>query len=538
MNSKDQEIEKRRILDPLIDKVFGSSRSSRNKNKSVSKRTEALAGRISSDLTAMVKMTIKIQTAVQKNQDSILTKPEIGADTGKASKILDNMLSFMQKSREQDTQEFDTQSSFNEMNAYAEADRHKEVMDVFIQATKKKRAAEKNMAKESKKRKVDVKKEEKKPEPAKKGEPPKKTETKPAETPKQKETPKEDPKKGAADKARSDKAAKDAKDAADKARLDKAAKDAKDATDKARSDKAAKDAADKARSDKKPTAEPVEKVKPSALKEKVKEGAKTAARAGAIVGVAAIQKGLLMPGAEAASAIDNASKLVGVDRALMYAMAKQESGFNPAAGAKTSSAKGLYQFISGTWAEMVKRYGTKYPILNKGPYDPEANAIAGALFIKDNSAILAKSKIPINATNIYAAHFLGASGATTLLTANPDADATKLMPKAAAANEYIFYKTSGKQILKDQPKTVSQVVETLFQKVGQYQEKYSQVLNASNVGSQLDETSQENSDIKKDLSQQSSGPTILVNQNNINNQQKTVVTNPQRTEELNPTMRR
>jgi hypothetical protein len=486
MTSDKQEIEKRRILDPLIDKVFGSSRSSKNKNKSVSKRTEALAGRISNDLTAMVKMTTKIQTSVQKNEDSILTKPEVG-DTGKSAKILDNMLSFMQKSREQDTQEFQTQSSFNELNANVDVDRHKEIMDVFIEATKKKRQAEKDMAKESKKRKADAKKEEKKPEPAKKGEPPPKAEPKPAEAPATKPTQPAAPAKPA------------------------------------------------------PTAKPVEAPAtpsaPSAVMQTVKEGAKTAARAGAIVGVATVQKGLLMPGAEAASAIDNASKQVGVDRALMYAMAKQESGFDPSAGAKTSSAKGLYQFISGTWAEMVRRYGTTYPILNKGPYDPEANAIAGALFIKDNSAILAKAKIPINATNIYAAHFLGAGGATTLLTANPDADATKLMPKAAAANEYIFYKTSGKQILKDQPKTVSQVVETLFQKVGQYQEKYSQVLNGQNVGTQLAETSQQNTDIKKDLAQQSSGSTIVVSQNTTNNQQKTVVMNAPRKEELNPTMR-
>jgi hypothetical protein len=151
MNSKDQEIEKRRILDPLIDKVFGSSRSSGIKN--VSKRTEALASRISNDLTSIVKMTLKIQTAIQRNQESILTKPVAGLDTSKAVKILDNMLSFMQKSREQDTQDFDTQYSFNEINEYAAADRHKEIMDVFIQATKKKRQVQNKMAREAKSRK-------------------------------------------------------------------------------------------------------------------------------------------------------------------------------------------------------------------------------------------------------------------------------------------------------------------------------------------------------------------------------------------------
>jgi UDP-N-acetylglucosamine 2-epimerase (hydrolysing) len=37
-------------------------------------------------------------------------------------------------------------TEFNEMNEYAAADRHKEIMDVFTQATKKKRQAEKDMA--------------------------------------------------------------------------------------------------------------------------------------------------------------------------------------------------------------------------------------------------------------------------------------------------------------------------------------------------------------------------------------------------------
>ena len=244
-----------------------------------------------------------------------------------------------------------------------------------------------------------------------------------------------------------------------------------------------------------------------------------------------------MPGAEAASAIDKASKEVGVDRALMYAMAKQESGFDPSASAKTSSAKGLYQFISGTWGDMLKQYGTKYPVLKKGPYDAEANALAGALFIKDNSNILAKSNIPINATNIYAAHFLGAGGAKTLLTANPNTDATKLMPKAAAANEFIFYKTSGKKILKDQPKTVSEVVETLFQKVGQYEEKYSRVLNSQNVGTQLTETSQQNTDMKKDMSQGSAGGSSVIIQNNNTSQAKTNIHRAAPQEQLNPTMR-
>ena len=47
---------------------------------------------------------------------------------------------------------------------------------------------------------------------------------------------------------------------------------------------------------------------------------------------------LPMPREEVATAIDKASKAVGVDKSLMYAIAKQESAFNPAAAAAAPAA--------------------------------------------------------------------------------------------------------------------------------------------------------------------------------------------------------
>lgn len=214
----------------------------------------------------------------------------------------------------------------------------------------------------------------------------------------------------------------------------------------------------------------------------------------AIVGTA----GLLMPTQSVAGVIDKASEMVGVDKALMYAMAKQESGFDPKAGAKTSSAKGLYQFIKGTWKAMVEKYGSKYPILKeRGPEDAEANAVAGALFIKENSEYLKKNNIPVNATTVYAAHFLGPFGAKTLLTADPNRDASTLMPQAAKANENIFYEKTGKKVDKSKPRTVKQVIDVLFQKVGQYQQKYAQALDIpSTSGNKIDYASKENKALK------------------------------------------
>ena len=233
-------------------------------------------------------------------------------------------------------------------------------------------------------------------------------------------------------------------------------------------------------------------------------------------GGAIITGGLMMPSDSVAQVIDKASNLVGVDKSLMYAMAKQESGFNPSAAAKTSSAKGLYQFIKGTWKGMVEKYGSKFPILReRGPEDAEANAIAGALFIKDNSDYLAKFKIPVNATTIYAAHFLGPDGARKLLTANPDQNATTILPEASQANKPIFYDKS------NNPRTVQQVIDVLFQKVGQYQEKYTQALNKPNdTGNKVYQASNDLKNNKADLVASNEKSSQNVNTTNVNAQKE------------------
>ena len=114
----------------------------------------------------------------------------------KATRVLEKMLSFMEKSRADDMQEQDTLDSFNELNENMREDRHKEVMNVFIEATKAKRKAEKDMAREAKKRERAAKKEAPPPKPeAPKPQP--KPEAPPAKTeapPPKPEAPKPQPK--------------------------------------------------------------------------------------------------------------------------------------------------------------------------------------------------------------------------------------------------------------------------------------------------------------------------------------------------------
>ena len=120
------------------------------------------------------------------------------------------------------------------------------------------------------------------------------------------------------------------------------------------------------------------------------------------------------------------AKGVGVPEELLISTAAQESGFNPAAKAPTSSAGGLFQFIDDTWAGMVKKYGGKYGItMSTSKFDPVANAIMGAHYLKDNITELTKKKAELGmpgatATDAYAAHFLGTGGAKKLLQALHD----------------------------------------------------------------------------------------------------------------------
>ena len=105
---------------------------------------------------------------------------------------------------------------------------------------------------------------------------------------------------------------------------------------------------------------------------------------------------------------------------------------------------------------------------------------------------LRKNNIPVNATNIYAAHFLGAGGAKTLLTAEPTAQADKILPQAASANKPIFYEKDGT------PRTVQQVINVLFEKVGRSQERYKAALDSGIVdsGTTVAAISKENKDLK------------------------------------------
>ena len=170
-------------------------------------------------------------------------------------------------------------------------------------------------------------------------------------------------------------------------------------------------------------------------------------------------------------AIRQAAQATGTSFQYLLATAQVESGLNPQAGAATSSARGLFQFIDQTWLATIKQSG---PALGYGQYaaaitkttsghyqvsdpvmrseilklrnDPTANAIMAGAFTQANAAVLsARLGRSPSEGELYIAHFLGAGGAARLISsaaANPTASAASYFPIAAHANASIFYDRS------------------------------------------------------------------------------------------------
>ncbi len=177
---------------------------------------------------------------------------------------------------------------------------------------------------------------------------------------------------------------------------------------------------------------------------------------------------------EVAQAIHKASARTGVDFSYLVAQAGQESSFKPDAKATTSSAKGLYQFIEKTWLNMVRDKGADHGLgafadkiddTVEGPRvadpaarrkildlrnDPSLSAVMAAEYAMANRTQLEASLgRATNSTDLYMAHFLGASGATRFLNAvqkTPERTGAELLPEAAAANRGAFYDKSGRAL--------------------------------------------------------------------------------------------
>ena len=188
------------------------------------------------------------------------------------------------------------------------------------------------------------------------------------------------------------------------------------------------------------------------------------------------------------AAIQRASSATGVDFGFLMGAARRESGYNPSAKAKTSSAAGLFQFVDQTWLSTLKQHGSKHgyaryaELISRGAdgryrvdgaearkavmdlrLDPHASSLMAGELASDHAAYLkGRTGRPPTPGELYAAHFLGPQGSARLIQAvetTPGASAAHLFPDAARANKSIFFQDG-------RPASVAQVYANLAKAAG------------------------------------------------------------------------
>jgi hypothetical protein len=168
-----------------------------------------------------------------------------------------------------------------------------------------------------------------------------------------------------------------------------------------------------------------------------------------------------------------ASDLTGVDPVYMMALADKESSFSLEVKASTSSAEGLFQFITKTWLEVVREFGPKYGLeaeaaaietadgqatisdsalrervlnLRRDPF--LAAVMAGELLKRDRSRIEQRIGRGLGRSEFYLAHFLGADSAGRFMEAldgKPKQSAPRIFRAAAQANKALFFTRNGRR---------------------------------------------------------------------------------------------
>ena len=172
------------------------------------------------------------------------------------------------------------------------------------------------------------------------------------------------------------------------------------------------------------------------------------------------------------AALRVASRKTGLDFDYLLHTAMRESNLNNQAKSKSSSASGLFQFIDQTWLGLVKQFGERYGLgayagaiqqTADGKYtvasadtkaailalrqDPQVSAcMAGENAKQTKQSLECALGREICGGELYAAHFLGPSGARRLIQLNetdPSSRADLAFPQAAKVNRSMFYRTDG-----------------------------------------------------------------------------------------------
>lgn len=197
----------------------------------------------------------------------------------------------------------------------------------------------------------------------------------------------------------------------------------------------------------------------------------------------AVEQSVASLGPDLLGSIVEASRKTGANSGYLLHIALRESGLVLAAQAPTSSATGPFQFIQQTWYQMLGTYGPKHgfeaeaallrkqgdrfaPVSSSAREellalrtDPYVAALMAGELTMENQRTLTRllGRVPGHG-ELYAAHVFGPAGAATLVKTRQEAAATSaasLMPTAAAANRWLFYKSGG------QARTVAELFDEL-----------------------------------------------------------------------------
>lgn len=159
----------------------------------------------------------------------------------------------------------------------------------------------------------------------------------------------------------------------------------------------------------------------------------------------------------------------------ILAQATQESGLNPSARNRSSSAAGPFQFLERTWLDLFRRHGAAYgqgelagtiqsrngiPSVKDAAtrrkildlrQDVDLSAGMAARYLSEGRERLAKRlDRPVSETESRIAYVMGAGGAAKLIRAaesSPSATAAELLPAAAKSNRNLFYDRSSGRAL-------------------------------------------------------------------------------------------
>lgn len=171
--------------------------------------------------------------------------------------------------------------------------------------------------------------------------------------------------------------------------------------------------------------------------------------------------------------IVKAGRITEMDPVLLMAIADKESSFITEVQAKTSSATGLFQFIESTWLRTVREFGARHGLEKEAKAiiwsddvlvvadaaekarilelrrDPYISALLAAEMLKrDRARIAGRIGRDLTDGETYLAHFLGPDDAERFMAkvvGDPNAAASKLLPKPARANKPIFFARAGRK---------------------------------------------------------------------------------------------